>query len=124
MGRTVKTVSKEQWEEAERKAKLADKILHSKEFADIPAYLKVAEEQAKEMILTNRIKEVREEVTIAETLKKVFITPKKVQEDEIIGTIKFIRQFVTELQSWIEQKNELLNAEDKGRIQIERSKEG
>lgn len=75
------------------------------------------------IILENRIKEVREEHVVTDTFKKIFITPKKIQDDELVGQYKFIKGFLAELQSWVDFKKELEKKEAEGVISIERNRE-
>lgn len=114
-------VSFEEWEDITDKANEAAQFFekHSR----IVGILEQSLNDAQNMILENRVREVREEFTISETLKKIFITPKKVQDDELVGQIKFIRTFLAELKTWIDFKADIESKEAAGVISIERKKE-
>jgi CHASE3 domain sensor protein len=75
---------------------------------------------AEEIVLTNRVHEVREVKVISEFLQKIFTTSKEEQTDELVGQIKFIREFLAEVQSWIDRKVELERMEAAGEITIDR----
>jgi hypothetical protein len=50
----------------------------------------------------------------------MFITPKQIQVDETVGQLKYIRGFLSELQTWVDFKAELEKKEANGEITIER----
>lgn len=76
--------------------------------------------EAEEIVLTNRVHEVKE-VRILGEIQKIFTTEKKVQVDELVGQIKFIRGYLGELQSWIDRKVELERLEGLGQVTIRRN---
>lgn len=78
---------------------------------------------AEDAIITNRVKEVKEITIISAAYKKIFTTPKKIQDDELVGQIKFIRQFLQELKTQIDYRDELLKKEANGEIAIERNQD-
>ena len=112
-------VSIEDWEDIKTRHNLAKKLLKE----DNPLYILLTESlnKAETMILENRLKEVRESHTITDSLTKVFITPKKVQDDEIVGQIKFLRTLLLELESWVERRDDVEQREAEGRVVIERN---
>ncbi len=115
-------VTYEQWEDVMAKYNSAVAFFKSSNMAKT-----VLEEElkyAEDAILENRIREVREEHTITEVFKKTFITPKKIQDDELIGQIKFIRKYVATLQEWITIKEDFEKREANGQIVIQRNKDG
>jgi hypothetical protein len=115
-------VTYEQWEDVMAKYNSAVAFFKDSNMAKV-----VMEEDlkyAEDAILENRIREVREEHTITEMFKKTFITPKKVQDDELIGQIKFIRKYVATLQEWITIKEDFEQREANGQIVIQRNKDG
>jgi hypothetical protein len=105
---------------------ISDRALTAKNFLKDtnPIYLAMKEsvDYAKKLVLENRIHEVREEHTISENLKKIFVTPQKVQVDELVGQIKFVEDLFSELNSWIDLKKELEKKEADGSIVIDRRK--
>jgi hypothetical protein len=82
--------------------------------------LKAELKEAEEIVLTNRVHEVKE-VRLFGDIQKIFTTNKKEQMDELVGQIKFIRGYMGELQSWIDRKVELERLEGEGRIAIRRN---
>ena len=117
------SVSFEDWEEMEDNASAVKYFLKNKRFALIRNYLKEAMEEAEKQILENRIKDVHEEVKISDRIKKIFITPKKTQVDELVGAYKFIKKFFEDMEYMVRLPNELLEKEAKGEITIERPNE-
>lgn len=110
----------EEWEEITDRAAQAEVFFKLNRVTNT---LKDSLSDAESMILENRVREVHEEHTIAEGLKKIFITPKKIQDDELVGQIKFIRSYFAELKTWIDFKADLEKKEADGVISIERSKD-
>ncbi len=76
--------------------------------------------EAENIVLENRVHEVRDEHQITDTLKKVFITKEKVQVDEVIGQIKYLRGLLGELQIWVDNKEQLEKDEADGKITIDK----
>lgn len=110
-------ITTEQWEEIKDRASKATSFMkYDNLVCDL---LRQALMEAESIVLENRVKEVREEVTVSEQLKKVFITPQKIQFDELVGQIKFIRDFFAELKSWIDFHDQMLKKEADGIIVIE-----
>lgn len=110
----------EEWEEITDRAAQAEVFFKLNRVTNT---LKDSLSDAESMILENRVREVHEEHTIAEGLKKIFITPKKIQDDELVGQIKFIRSYFAELKTWIDFKADLEKKEADGIISIERSQD-
>ena len=79
-------------------------------------------QNAQNIVMENRVHEVREIRDIGD-IKKIFITPKEEQINELVGQIKFIKTFLAELQSWIDYKRELEHKEANGSIVIRRTEE-
>ncbi len=77
---------------------------------------------AQDIILENRVHEVRE-IRIIGEIQKIFITGREEQMNELVGQVKFIKNFLAELQSWIDLKNHLQKQEADGSIIIRRKEE-
>lgn len=114
-------ISNEEWQDIETKYGIAKAFLDEKN--PIFILLKEALKSAEDMILENRVREVRDIHKISKDFKKIFITPKKIQDDELVGQIKVIRTLLAEIQSWMDRHNEAEQMEADGKIQIQRSKE-
>lgn len=114
-------ITAEEWETIESQAKAAEAILTQKRFKFFIDYLTQAQSEIERMIWNGTIREVREEMTISETLKKVFITPKKEQVQELIGQHKFIGQMLSFLNNAILSKKEAEELEEKHRLTIEKN---
>lgn len=112
-------VSAENWE------KICDRYVIAKGFlnSDNPIYQILAGllETNKNLLLENKLKEVREE-KLTDTLRRIFVTPKKVQEDEVVGQIKLTKNLFEEIESWIKVKEEIERRESTGITVIEREK--
>lgn len=116
-------ISAQDWQKIENNAKWADQILTSSKFGFLMDYLQSSQEEIKNMILTNRIKEVHEEYTISESLKKIFVIPKKVQVDELVGKYAFINQFIEYLHFLVQLKKDAEKAQSEKKVIIESSHE-
>ena len=77
-------------------------------------------EEAKTIIMENRVHEVKEVHIVSDALQKIFTTGKKEQIDELVGELKYIKGFLGELQSWVERKEKLEKLEAAGKIIIRR----
>lgn len=117
------TVRAEEWNDIDEKAKAASYFLNNKRFEFIQNYINTSLSEIEDLILNNSVKEVHEESTISDKFKKVFVTPKKVQIDELIGAYKWIKQFMADLEFLIVQKENIIQKEENKEIEIERSKE-
>jgi hypothetical protein len=116
-------ITVEQWEEIEDRASAATYFLTNKRFTFLVNYLNNALKEIETIILTNRVQAVHEEMTISDKLKRIFITPKQVQLDELVGQYKFITQFLDFVKFTAQQKEELERQASLGKVIIERSKE-
>lgn len=76
-------------------------------------------QEAEEIILTNRVHDVKE-VRIIGEIQKIFSTNKEEQLNELVGQVKYIRGYLAELQSWIDRKVQLEKLEADGKIVIRR----
>lgn len=119
--RPQEKISFEEWEAITDKWAKATSFM--KEENPLYQMMKVDLAEAENMIMENRLREVHEEHTITETFKKIFVTPKKIQDDEVIGQIKYLRDFLNELKSWIEFKEEAERKEGLGITVIERNRD-
>ena len=117
----IERVRIEDWEDIKDRASVAEKLLKE----DNPALIVLQEtlKNAEDSILENRIRKVQEVYTITDSFKKIFTTSKKLQDDELVGQIKFIRSFLAELESWVIRKKELEKLEAEGKVEIERNDE-
>lgn len=106
------------FDELEEQASAAKYFLKNKRFKFIRDYLQEAMDEARNQILENRIRDVREEVTISDKLKRVFITPRKVQVDELVGAYKFIKKFFDDLEYMISLPEEVKKKAERGEIEI------
>lgn len=113
-------VSFEEWQA------ITDRFAYAKKFMSEvnPIYLKMKVQLKKleDDILENKLKEhhrfdFNHHLGV---VKELFITPKKVQDDEAIGQIKYLRDFFSELEFWIKDKEEHEKQEANGLIIIDR----
>ena len=110
-------VSHEDWEDILNRFAFASAFLEPTNPAS--QILKEELRQAEEIVLTNRVHEVKEVRLIGE-IQKIFTTPKEEQMNELVGSIKTIRNYLQELQSWIDRKVELESQEANGKVAIRR----
>lgn len=113
-------ISLEEWEFIEDQWSRATTFLEPNN----PAYqiLKSDLKEAEDIVLENRVHEVKE-VRIIGEIQKIFTIPKEEQSHELVGQIKYIRSYLAELESWITRKQELEHLESEGKIVIQRNKE-
>lgn len=113
-------VSFEEWEQITDRAAYAKKFMSpvNPVFVELQSQLQELETD----IMENKLREVRNFDFNAYTgvVQRVFVTPKKLQDDETIGQIKFLRQFFAKLQSWIDIKKDYEQKEADGLLVIDR----
>lgn len=108
------------WSDINNRFILASNFLKEDNLASI--ILKTELSNAEEIVLTNRVHEVKE-VRIVGEIQKIFTIDKETQMNELVGQIKFIRGYLGELQSWIDRKVSLEKLEADGKIIIRRSED-
>lgn len=126
------SISYQEWKQIEDRATQAE--LFMSEENEIYQLMLADLENAKDIILENRIKEVHEEklinthevsneagISVIPEFVKKFITPKKEQVDELVGQYKYIKGFLAEMKTWIDFRDELIKKEADGQITIERN---
>lgn len=111
-------ISYNEWKDILDRFTVAKKFLSP----DNPLYVLMQEDLKKgeDIIIENRIREVHDITQVTDTLKKVFITKRQIQIDELVGQIKYLRDLFRELQSWIDIKQQLEKEEADGKITIQR----
>lgn len=116
--RPLDIVSFADWKDIENRFIFANAFLTEEN----PAYqiLKSDLEHAKELVLHNRVHEVKEVRLIGE-IQKIFTTNKEEQMNELVGQIKYIEGYLQELESWIRRKQQLESLEAAGKVIIRRA---
>lgn len=114
-------ISFAEWEDIHERAAFSKAFFRSGN--SVRELMEINLKEVEDMILENRIKEVHEEHTMSDVLKKIFITSRQVQVDEVTGQLKYIRSFLAEIKSWMDFEAELLRLEASGKISIERNTE-
>jgi len=99
-------LTQEEYDNISTQASAAEEILNGKKFEFFRSLLLAAKDYASTCILENTVKDVTEEVTISENIKKRFFTPKKVQIDELSGQYKLIDKIFSDLQYFIDLKKD------------------
>ncbi len=116
--RPQETISYEEWQD------IMDRFARATQFLDEknPIYITFQEDlkNAENIVLENRIHEVQEVKTITKAFKKIFLTPREEQLNELVGQVKYLRGILAEINSWITRKEELEKQEADGRITIDR----
>jgi hypothetical protein len=118
--RPVGKISYEEWQDIQSRHNFAVTFLTDKN----PVYNLLTEglRKAEEVVLENRLHEVREVKKITDNLTKLFITPKQEQLDELVGQVKLINSILNEVKYWKSYKEELERLEGLGKIEIDRGK--
>ncbi len=117
----LQKLTPQEWEDIQNRHTFAVKFLDEEN--PILSLLKNELNNAEEVVMENRLREVHEIHTITESFKKVFVTPKQIQDDELTGQIKFIRSFIREINAWIERYDEIKKMIDNGEIEVDENKE-
>lgn len=104
------TISQENYDLVKEESEAAKELLESERFKFFREYFENAQSSIRDMILENRVNEVREILSVSKKLKRMFITPKKVQVDELVGQYKFIKTFLDDLLTTANMKSELDDA--------------
>lgn len=105
---------------------ITDRYIYAQKFLSEsnPIYVELKEQlkECEDDILENRLREVRnfDFNSFTGVVQRVFISPKKIQDDETVGQIKFLRQFFAKLESWIFDKEDYEKKEADGLIVIDR----
>jgi len=113
-------ISYNEWQDITARFVHASEILKT----DNPAYqILISDlENAEDMVLTNRVREVKE-VKIIGDIQRIFSTPKEEQMNELVGQIKYIRAYIAELTSWVDRQISLEHMEAEGKIIIRRTQQ-
>lgn len=123
----------QEWQQIEERARQAEIFMNDSN--EIYKLMLADLENSKDIILENRIREVHEEsvittkvetteqggVSVIPEMLKRFITPRKVQVDELVGQYKYLKSFLAEMKTWIDFRDELVKREADGQITIERN---
>lgn len=124
------TISYEQWQQIEDRARFAKVFLNPEN----PMYqiLKEDLENAKNTIIEGRVRKVEEvrfqpaqmvgKSLVPEQVKRIFTTPRKIQIDELAGQYKYIRDFLAQVQSWVDIKERYEKDEANGQLSIQRNR--
>jgi hypothetical protein len=112
-------ISFEEWQEIE------NRYAHAKDFFSEtnPSFRIMRDDlkNAEDIIIENRLREVHDITQVTDTLRKVFITDRKLQLDELTGQVKYLRGFFREMQSWIDMKMDAERDEADGKLTIDRA---
>jgi hypothetical protein len=113
------TIPIEEWRQLENNARAAEALLTSKQFAFFIAFLESAKKEIESKILNNTIRDVSEEYTIQDQIKRIFFTPKTEQILELSGKYQMINQMLQFLHQVIDSKAEAEKLEKRGSLVIE-----
>lgn len=71
-------------------------------------------------LIEDSLRETKAIHVISETVQRIFTTPKAQQVSELVGQVKYIKDLLSELKSWIALKADLEQQEADGKITIQR----
>ena len=114
-------ISAKEWDQIDSAAKSAELLLTNKKFSFFMEYLDTAKKDIERVILNNTVRDVTEELTVSETLKKKFFKPKKEEIAELSGKYQLITQQLDFLNRTVQIKKEAEELEMQGKLIIERS---
>lgn len=112
-------VSKEEYDGIANKASASKYFLENDRFKFILDYLGNATADIEQKIISNQILEVHEEHTITDKIKRLFITPKQGQVDELRGVYKWIKKFLADLEYYSQLKKEMDDEVAKGKVVLQ-----
>lgn len=116
-------VSAEEWEKIDQEASAAKYFLTHPRFQFIRDYLNDSMESAKDLIVENRIVDSREEITISQRIRRILYKPKDSEINETVGKYKAIKKFLSDMQNFVNNREDLIKQENAKKITIERSYE-
>jgi hypothetical protein len=111
-------MSGEEYNQIIEQAREAKAILESKGFSFVREYLDNALTSIEEAILNGSVKDVKESLTIGQSVKE-FFTPKKDQIENLIGQRQFIKKFLADLQGFADMKKDLEKGIEAKKIIVE-----
>lgn len=114
--RPLEHVSFEEWNMIVDKATEAQKFMDS----EIHKLMEGDLNDAKELILTNRIHEEREVHVVTDLFQRIITIPQREKLDETVGKIKYIKGIFRDMQGFIDDKVGKEKMEADGKITIER----
>lgn len=116
--KTIK-ITKSQYDEIAERSRSAQEFLEAERFGFILRYISNSLESITTAVLNNTVKSVSEEITISDSIKRIFATPKKVQVDELSGQYKWLSQFLNDMAYYASELPELERKIADGSVTIE-----
>lgn len=86
----------------------AYEILNEDRFEFVRQLLETPRDYAMKSILENTITDVSEEVTITESIKRIFSRTKKAQVDELSGQYVLVNKFFQDLKDRVDTRDQML----------------
>lgn len=117
--RAKKFILPDQVEQVRNKARQARLILQDPSFIDYQNLITDSISAIENKILNNSIREVQEAGIIG-SVTKTFITPKKVQLDELAGKYRILKDINATLASWIQDDDDLDKAIANEEVEVKR----
>jgi len=117
--RARKFILPDKVEQIRDKARQARLLLHDPSFSDYQELIADSISAIENKILNNTIREV-EEAGIIGSLTKTFITPKKVQLDELSGKYRILKDINATLASWMQDDDDLDRAIANEEVEVKR----
>lgn len=114
----MKHLTKEEYKLLEDNALAAKELLEDDRFAFFRDFLNENKKYVEDSILNNTIKDVREELTVSEKLKRTLFTPKQDQLKEMSGEYKFINHLFNQLNTVVGLKKSADELISKRRLKV------
>lgn len=111
-------MSGEEYNQIIEQAREAQAILESSGFAFVREYLDNALTSIEEAILDGSVKDVKESLSVGQSVKE-FFTPKKDQIENLIGQRQFIKKFLADLQGFVDMRTSLEKGIESKKIIVE-----
>jgi len=112
-------ITSSQWETIQEEARSAKLLLQGKSFSFFANFLIQGKLDIERMILNNTVRDVTEEHSISETIKKSFFTSKKDQLQELSGRYKMLAEVTQMLENKIRQRDDLLKLINEEKVLID-----
>lgn len=122
-GRKKLTISVDEWSKIEDECEAVKEFMGKGRFEFLNNYLNDALSYSRDLILEDKLDEVREEITISERIKRILFKPKEREVNILTGKYRILKEFMDFMQEKVTKKDNMEKAEFRGEIIINRSKE-
>ena len=113
------SITAQEWERIREESQAAKELLDDPRFSFLRDYLHNAQASIVDHFVRNRIKGVKEEIKVSDSLTKTLTITRREQEYELSGQYKFIESLLSDLKQIAAQEEEYRKAAEAKRVTIE-----